>query len=292
MDFTLLDHLDLFRYTLLATLATGAVAPLVGVFLLLRRTSFYGITLPQFATAGVVFGFALLPWWIEHVGLGGLDVETALADSHAAMNYHLTWAALFTFGGLFALTLLGRRKIGTEIGRVAAAFAIAAAATVLFGQISPVGTAFVVELVYGEILLVGRHEFETLLVVLGLVAGVICVFHRDLLFVSYDRESAEVLGRPVLLIEGLLTLGTGLTVAVGTMIVGPTLLFGMLVLPPLAARRWSRSMKSLYLLSSGLGILAAAGGVLLSFTLDLPMGASVAAVAALELVPGLFVRRT
>lgn len=284
-------YLDLFRYTLLAAFVAGLVCPLVGVFLLLRRTSFYGIALPQFATAGVVFGFALLPWWIENVGLGGLDVETALSDSHAAMNWHLTWAAVFTFGGLAALTLLGRKGVGTEIGRVAAAFAIATAATILFGQLSPIGTAFVVELVFGEVLVIGVHELETLAVVLGLVAGLFLVFHRDLLIVSYDRETALVLEKPVLRFEALLTAMTGLCVAVGTMIVGPTLLFGLLVLPPLAARRWARSMSGLYLFSVGIGAAGVALGVFASFRLDLPMGAAIVAACAVALLPGLLPAR-
>ena len=51
------DRLDLFRWAILAALTAGMVCPLIGALLLVRRTSFYGITLPQFATAGVVFGF-------------------------------------------------------------------------------------------------------------------------------------------------------------------------------------------------------------------------------------------
>src|SRR5206468_10313093 len=86
------DRLDLFRYALMAALIAAVVCPLVGCSLLVRRTSFYGITLPQFATAGVVFGFVLLPWWIERVGLGGVTIDEALSDSHAAMNFHLAWA--------------------------------------------------------------------------------------------------------------------------------------------------------------------------------------------------------
>jgi ABC-type Mn2+/Zn2+ transport system permease subunit len=198
---------------------------------------------------------------------------------------------VFTFGGLAALTLLGRKGVGTEIGRVAAAFAIATAATILCGQLSPIGTAFVVELVYGEVLIIGVHELETLAVVLGLVAVLFLVFHRDLLIVSYDRETALVLGKPVLRFEGLLTAMTGLCVAVGTMIVGPTLLFGLLVLPPLAARRWARSMAGLYLFSVAIGAAGVALGVLASFRFDLPMGAAIVAACALALLPGLLPAR-
>lgn len=290
MDATWAERIDLFRFALSAALIAGLVCPLIGVFLFLRRTSFYGIALPQFAAAGVVFGFVLLPWWASHVGLGEVSLEVALSDTHAVMNYHLAWAAVFTFGGLFALVWLGRRG-GSEIGRVAAAFAIANAATYVFGRLSPVGRSFVDELLAGEILGVGRHELETVGVLLGAVLVCVGVFGRELVLVSFDREFALVLGKRVVGFETLLNALTGVTVAAGTMTLGPTILFGLIVLPPLAARAFARSMGGFLLYSALFGVLAVVGGVLVSFEWDFPLGASVVAVAALLLLPGLGLRR-
>ncbi|MCC7014662.1 MAG: metal ABC transporter permease [Planctomycetes bacterium] len=285
------ERLSLFRWALLAALSAGAVCPLLGAFLHVRRTSFYGIALPQFATAGMVFGFVVMPWWIEHIGIGELDLATATSDTHAAMNYHLAWAGVFTFGGLGALAWLGRRG-GSEIGRVAAAFALATAATVLFGRLSPVGRGFVDELVTGEMLGIGVHEFETIAVLLGCVALVFVLFHRDILLVSYDRESAQVLGKRVVAFELLLNLVIGLTVSVGAMTLGPVILFGLLVFPALSARAFAGSMTQFLWLASSFGVAAVLLGVCASFELDLPMGASVVAAAAVLHVPALLVRRT
>lgn len=284
MDISWSDRIELFGFALAAALLAGAVCPLVGAFLFVRRTSFYGVALPQFATAGVVFGFVLLPWWVEHVGLAGLTVDEAFQDSHAALHYHLGWAAVFTFGGLGALTLVARRGAG-EVGWVAAAFAIAHAATNVFGRLSPVGQAFVEGLVHGEVLGVGRHELETVAVALGAVLALVLVFRRDLVLASFDPEFGRVLRQPVLAFESLLGVLTGLTVSIGTMTLGPTVLFGLLVLPPLGARALARSMTSYLWLSSGLGVVAALLGILASFELDLPLGAAIAACAALLLVP-------
>jgi len=289
LDATWIERLDLFRWAILSALAAGIVCPLVGAFLLVRRTSFYGITLPQFATAGVVFGFVVLPWWVATIGLSGLTPETALSDSHAAKNYHLAWAAVFTFGGAAALAVLGRRA-GNEIGRVAAAFAIANAATYLFGHMSPIGKSLVDELLAGEILGIQVHGFETLAIPLAVILLAIVLLHRDLLVVSYDRESAIVLGKPVLGFEVVLTVVTGVAVATGTMTLGPTLLFGLLVLPPIAARRWAGSFPAYLALSSVGGVAAVLMGTVASFELDLPLGAAIVGVAALLLAPGLLAR--
>lgn len=283
-------RLELFRFAIAAALLAGLVCPWVGCFLFIRRTSFHGITLPLFATVGVMFGFVVLPAWSEHFGLGGMSVEEALGDSHAAIHYHFAWATIFTLGGLAILVAAGRRG-GTEIGRVAAAFAIAHAATILLGRFSPMGRGFVDGLLQGEILGVGVHEFEVLAAVLGPVALVLLVFHRDFVLVSYDRETAQVLGKRVLRHEAALHGVTAATVAVGSMILGPTLLFGLLVLPPLAARPFARSMGELFALSAAAGAAATVLGCVFAFELDLPLGAGIVGAAALLLVPGRFARR-
>lgn len=278
-------YVELFGLAFTAALIAGVVCPLVGCFLLLRRTSFYGIALPQFAATGVAFGFAALPWWMRHVGLGGLDYLVVLEDTHEAHNYLLGWASVFTFGGLGLLVALGRGG-GSEVARVAAAFALATSATVLFANASPTGEVVVSSLLRGEILAVGRHELETIAVAMGACLLCIALYHRDLLLVSFDRETARVLGKSVLGFEVLLALLTGLCVSAGAMTVGPVVLFGLLVLPPVAARGLARSMRSLYAWSVALGVAATVLGIVASFELDWPLGPSVVVAAAAPLPLG------
>ena len=83
---------------------------------------------------------------------------------------------------------------------------------------------------------------------------------------------------------------TGLAVSIGTLTFGPILLFGLLVLPPLTARSWSRSMGGFLALSSVLGLSAAALGLVLSKEMDLPMGPAVVVAASLELGAGVVFR--
>lgn len=280
---------ELFHWSILASVLAGIVCPLVGCFLLLRRTAFYGVALPQFGATGVAAGFCVLPWWIEHIGLGELTLEDALGNSHAAMNWHIAWAALFTFGGLVALMLASQRD-GRETGRVAAAFAISSALTLLFAKASPIGASVVQGMLSGEALGVGVHEFETIALAYGGVLLLFAVYHWDLLLISYDRETALVLGKRVRAAEALLVVMVGLTVSVGVMFLGPIVLFGLLVLPPLWARRMAVSMRSFYAWSVALGAAAALLGVWASFRFDWPLGASIVVAAALSGSPMLLVR--
>jgi len=275
---------ELFGYAILAALVAGIVAPLVGSFLLVRRTGFYGITLPQFAAAGIAFGFAILPWWEEHFGdyLHPVDMGD---QAHLALGYHMQWAGLFTLIGIVAMTFAGRKKDGTETGVMAAAFAIATATTILLAQASAQGDIFVTELLKGEILTIDVHEFGVLAICLAVVGIVIVVFRREFVQTGYDPELARVLGRRVIFWEGLLMLLVGITVSASVMTVGPIVLFGLLVIPPLAARGFAGSMAHFLAISSVLGFLSALGGVWTSFHFDWPLGPSLVVFAALFLIP-------
>lgn len=273
---------ELFHFAILSALCAGVVCPLVGAFLLVRRTGFYGVALPQFAAAGVAFGWAL-PVWGMMLGWSHVDLEVLSIEApHTVENYLLAMAALFTFGGLYVLLLLDRKK-ETETGRVAAAFALASAVTILLAAVSPHGAEVIEQLLRGEILTSDLHEFETIAVAYGVVLLALLRFRRRLVLVSFDREMARILEVPVRGVEGLFLVLTGVTVSVGVLIVGPVVVFGLLVVPPLAAQGLASSMRAFLVLSSAMGVLAALGGTWLSFRFDWPLGPSLVVFATLEL---------
>jgi zinc transport system permease protein len=282
----LVEQISLFRWALLAALFCGLVLPLVGVQLLLRKTSFQAIALPQFASVGMVAGYLVLPWWIEHFGLGGLSVDQALNDPHAGTNWHLAWAAGAVFLGSWLLVVAARRgPAGLEPVRVAAAFALASALSYILGRLSPVGRGHVDDLLAGELLGVGVHEFETIGVGLFVVLLAFLWTRNDLLACAFDPEGARVLGKRVQRWELVHQALVGLSVSLATLVVGPVLTFGLLVLPALAARPWARSMRGHWMLASAAGLVAVLGGTWASFQFDLPLGPAITVSGALLLVP-------
>ena len=114
---------EFFHWSILAIMVAGVTLPVIGAWLFVRRTSFHGLALPQFAASGVALGFLLLPWFVAQGFFGGLPLEDVAADTHSALNYHLSFAALGTFVGLSLLIMVGDR-LGTEGARVAAADAV------------------------------------------------------------------------------------------------------------------------------------------------------------------------
>ena len=278
----LAEAFEFFRWAILASLVAAAACPLVGCFLLVRRTAFQGIVLPQFAAAGVALGYALLPWWVRITTGSEEALLHALEDPHSVLSFLLANAAFATAVGLAALGLLGKGP-ETESSRVAGAFALAIAATLFFSGLSPIGGELVDALVRGEVLGVDRHDFETLAVGHGLGVLALLVARRDLLLASYDPDTSRILGRPVRRVELLLAALTGLVVAIGALVVGPLLLFALLVIPPLAAHGLARSFDRFLVLSAVLGLTATVLGWLLSLEADLPLGVCVVFACGLEL---------
>ena len=222
---------------------------------------------PQFAAAGVSFGFLVLPalrcLWVEEKGGGPVE---------GSFCFHLFFAMLFTYAALLILVYLGRRGGGSTEGRIAAGYAVAAAATILFLAGSAFGATHIDVLLKGEILAISREGLTAILVFFGLVLFLFVLFRRDFLLVAYDREAAVSLGKKVLAWDVFLYLLVGSAISVGVLTVGPLVIFGLMVIPPLAARMISFNMTSFYVFSSLVGFVTAFAGFVASYMLDWPLG--------------------
>lgn len=264
------DILNLFASSFYGSLVVGLICPMVGVFFVLRRVVFLGIAVPQFAAAGVAFGFLLLPF-MEGGEKGG-SPQAAAVGLEAHFTFHLIFALLFTFLALFILALLGRKGTGYPESRIAAGYAFAAAITVLFLSASAMGAAHVQVLLRGEILALSRQDLVLICVLFGGVLLAFLLFHRHFLLVGYDREAAVSLGYRPFLWDSLLYGLVGASIAAGVLTVGPLVIFGLMVIPPLAARPFARSMPAFYLLASLAGLVTSAGGFMVSYLMDEPLG--------------------
>lgn len=271
---TMSDILALFANSFYGSLFVGAICPLLGVFFILRRMVFLGIAVPQFAAAGVAFGFLLLPTW---------NCLWSDDDCHGhdegSFCFHLFFAMLFTFAALLVLVWIGRAKRGSPEGRIAAAYSLAAAATILFLTGSALGTSHIDVLLKGEILAISDEGFLAITVCFGLALLLFVFFRRDFLLIAYDEEAAVSLGKNPVVWDLLLYLLVGAVISVGVLTVGPLVVFGLMVIPPLAARLVAFNMLSFYVLSSLIGIVTAFSGFMVSFLLDWPLGPTVVVTA-------------
>jgi ABC-type Mn2+/Zn2+ transport system permease subunit len=251
---------------LVGTLIMGLVCPLIGSYLVLRRTVFLGLTLPEIAAAGVSFTF-----WLRQSGFvpSGSESERGLV---------IIGSLVFTFFGMGVLGYLEQRSKGFAEGRLAAAYAFAGALTILFMIFNPAGQIEVLNLLKGEVIALSTAELKLLVLIFGGVFLLTLLFRREFLLTSFDRDLAFLLKGRQVIWDVLLYLLAGLVIAFGVILAGPLLLFGFLVLPALAARRLANRINGFLFLSSLLGLVMAFVGFYSAVRLDLPVGPADVAV--------------
>lgn len=252
----------LLHHALYGSVVVGFVCPLVGVYFVLRRLIFWGVALPQVSAAGIAFAFMLQ-------GFGfALFAGGEAGEKHLA----ILGSVVFTVGAILALTWLDQRSQGLSEGRVGTLYALASAAAILFVAWNARGETEMLSLLKGEIVTISESDFHAMLNILLAVCAAMFLFQREFLLVSYDRDMAVTLGRSVPFWDGLLYLLIGVTISLGVMTVGPLVIFGLLVVPPMIALPWARGMKSLSAAASTAGGLSAFAGFYFSYRFDLPLG--------------------
>lgn len=239
---------------LLAALLVGAVLPLVGVWIVLRRLAYLGDAMSHATLGGVA---------LAYVGgisltLGAAGAGLAMAALMALLARHprlredtiigTVEVALFAGGVLLIST---RDDIRIDLGHV------------LFGSITTVSTSDLI-----------------LNAALGaLVLGILAALFGELRAASFDPAHARSVGVRVGLVRvGLLCL-MALSVVLALQTVGLLMSIALFVLPPAAARLWTRTAEGMSLLAAAFGVAATAVGLTAAFHLGTAPGATIALIA-------------
>jgi len=178
----------------------------------------------------------------------------------------------FSLAAILILAFLERRGRGQPEGRLGAAYVIAAALSILLLSKNPYGEIGWLDLLKGEVITISNFDLLLTAATLMLVLAVLGLFHKELLFVSFDRAMAITLGKNVVFWDVLLYLLIGLTVSMAVLSVGPLIAFGFLLLPALSAHLLARNMRRFTALASLVGGIAAFLGFWIAYQFDLPVG--------------------
>jgi ABC-type Mn2+/Zn2+ transport system permease subunit len=253
----------LLRNSVYTSVLIGFACPLVGVFLVLRRLVFMGVALPQISSTGIAVAFSV-PMW-----LGLLQPEHAAHSEHL---YAFAGSTLFSLGAIVIMAVLERRGGGSPEGRLGTAYVVAAALSIIIlskNRYSEVGW---LDLMKGEVITIDDFDLSLTGVTLAVVLLVLGLFHKEILFVSFDRAMAATLGKNIVLWDMLLYLLIGLTVSMAVLSVGPLIAFGFLLIPALTSHHFARTMRQFTVAASLLGGVSSFAGFWLAYEYNLPVG--------------------
>ena len=260
----------IWRDPLVASVLAGALLGFLGVYVVLRRVVFVSAALTQLSTLGVIVSLLVLE---------ALDLET----DHQEIQLFVAW--VFSVGGGLVLGTLGMgKRLPTEAG-VGMAYVLAGALVIL-GANQLVHVAHDLNtMVFGNAVAVPFQDVVILLVVTGIVATLHTLFRKEIVFSSFDRETAEAMGVRVRLWGGVLFFTIGLAIPVAAHVVGALPVFAFLTVPAAAALLATRRLEAAFAVATGLGALAAGGGYVASWVLQVPTGATMVVVAGALVLP-------
>ena len=269
----MLEAVLLFREALYGSLIIAVTCALLGVYVVLRRIVFVGAALAQISSAGIA-----LAYW-----LAGMGIATALAQHPEALSLAITLASVAFFAGAVRGPVPPDARIGVW-------YAVAASAGILLIAKAASGEAHDIFL-EGNILGITRSDTIELLVASVPVVFGQFLFHKELLFISFDRETARTLGYRVGAWDLSFYLVLGFVISISMQFAGVLLVFNFLVLPAVTGLLLARSMTGTFLYSLGAALIAAVAGFSLSIPFDLPTGPTMIAVSGVLVGLAWLVRR-
>lgn len=251
--------LDLLIPAFVASLILTGIHAYLGVHVVERGVIFVDLSLAQIAALGTTVAY-----------LAGFDLH-----STAAWLFSLG----FTFLGaaIFALSRVHRATRIPQEAVIGIVYAVSAAAAILVMSKATQETEHLKEMLVGNILSVTWPELGKTAALYALVGLFHFVFRERFLLISMNGEEAERRGWNVRFWDFLFYVSFGFVVTSSVAIAGVLLVFCFLIVPSVAAMMFSERLGPRLAIGWTMGALVSAGGVGLSFALDLPTGAAIVA---------------
>lgn len=243
-----------FGRALIAGVLVGAACGALSTLVVLRRMSYIGHGLAHAVLGGVgvgvAFGADLYVGAVAATGLAAVLIDRVgrRRGLHADAAIGIVTTAIFA-GGVAALTLTP----------------------------TPVN---IEALLFGNILGVDATDLWVAATVVAASAVVLTVTYKRLVAVTFDPIVARVHGVAASRYELLINLLVAGVVVVSVRVLGILLIAAAVVIPAATARNLLRTFGTILVAATGLGVVAAVGGLYGSYHLDVPSGPAIVLTGA------------
>lgn len=266
-DFVAFDFL---RHTFLTGILIGLIAPLLGVFIVVRRLSLLADALSHVTLAGIAFSLFLE----KRFGIGFISP---------------------LYGGMF-FSVIGSILV-EKLRNVYQSFQELAIPIILSGGVG-LGVIFIAlangfntdlfNYLFGSVSAVSKKDFLVISSISIMIIGMIWLFYKELFSLSFDEEYAKASGLHAKRIHLLFIVFTAFVIAASIRIVGVLLVSALMTLPVAAAMRLAKGFRQMMILAISFGELAVIIGLISGYYLRIPPGGTIvmAAIAILLLAIG------
>ena len=258
-----MDILAFLVLPFLTGLVLTGIHAYLGVHVVERGVIFVDLSLAQIAALGTTVAF-----------LAGHDL-------HSGVSYF--WSLGFTIVGaaIFALTRVHHDTRIPQEAIIGIVYAVSAAAAILVMSKAPQETEHLKDMLVGNILAVSWSEVGKTAALYGAIGLFHYAFRRQFLAISLGNGESV---KNVKLWDFLFYTSFGFVVTSSVAIAGVLLVFSYLIVPSVAAMLFSKSIGKRLAIGWTMGALVSALGILLSFRLDLPTGATIVCTFGIALL--------
>ena len=259
-------ELGFMQRALVAGIAVGIFAPMIGTFLVQKRMSLIGDGIGHVAFAGVGAGLLLGVWPV--------------------------WTALvFAVGGALGVEWLrARRKASGDLA-LALFFYSGIALGVVLVSLGGGLNASLLTYLFGQPLTVNGDELAVILILGVVIVAAMMLLRRALFAVVTDEEWSRVSGLPVTFVNNVLAVLTAAAVVAAMRIVGILLIAALMVLPVASGQLLGRSFRSTLRWSIAVSVSSVIAGLAASRIWGLAPGGTIVLIAAGTFVVVAVVRR-
>ena len=238
---------------LIVGILVSLCASLLGVSLVLKRYSMIGDGL-------------------SHVGFGALAIAAAANIAPLALAVPVVVAAAFLL-----LRISQNSKIKGDAAIALISSSALAIGVIVISMTTGMNTD-VSNYMFGSILSLSRGDAILSAVLSMIVLLMFVLLYPRIFAVTFDETFAKATGTKAERYNTVIAVLTAVTVVLGMRMMGALLISSLIIFPALSSMRLCRSFKSVVLCSAVISVVCFVAGMVSSYALELPTGASIVAV--------------
>jgi zinc transport system permease protein len=255
IDLPYLFQYEFMRNAMAAGVAAAFLCGIIGIYIILNKIVFISDGIAHAAFGGIGLGYFLgldpLAFGMASAVATALGIGTVASRSKVSED---TAIGVFLATGMALGIML--MSLSQGYGRD------------LFGYL------------FGNILAVTREDVAIICALTILVLIIVIALYKEFLVLSFDPVYAESVGLPVRRLRLLLLCMVALSVVVLIKIVGIILLIALLTIPGAISRQHIKGLPKIMAGAVLLGIVFVTIGLVVSYLLDVPSGATIILTAA------------
>lgn len=242
---------DFMQRAVMAVVAISIFAPILGIFLILRRQSLMSDTLSHVSLAGVAFGVVLgispTITTIIVVVLAAILLEYLRVVYKHYME--ISTAILMSLGLALSLIIMSKSNSSSNMS--------------------------LEQYLFGSIITISMEQVIALFAIAVIILALTILFIRPMYSLTFDEDTAFVDGLPVRLMSVLFNIVTGVAIALTIPAAGALLVSTIMVLPASIAMRLGKNFKSVIFIGIAIGFVGMLCGIFLSYYWETPASATI-----------------